>query len=132
MCRRAVQQLPSQVGLVSIFRGRGGAGWGGRDRTSEWRNQNPLPYRLATPQQAGTREGSIRSIASGNARSIEGVAPFQQAGQPNSIQNQALFRDPKIKLMSPGCPGAVFIPREAQYRHPRVETTPVSWEDGSG
>jgi hypothetical protein len=27
-------------------------GWGGRDRTSEWRNQNPLPYRLATPQQA--------------------------------------------------------------------------------
>ena len=33
-------------------------GWGGRDRTSEWRNQNPLPYRLATPQQAtrGTAE----------------------------------------------------------------------------
>ncbi len=26
------------------------AGWGGRNRTSEWRNQNPLPYRLATPQ----------------------------------------------------------------------------------
>jgi hypothetical protein len=25
-------------------------GWGGRNRTSEWRNQNPLPYRLATPQ----------------------------------------------------------------------------------
>jgi hypothetical protein len=27
-------------------------GWGGRDRTSVWRNQNPLPYRLATPQSA--------------------------------------------------------------------------------
>ena len=26
-------------------------GWGGRDRTSEWRNQNPLPYRLATPHR---------------------------------------------------------------------------------
>ena len=26
------------------------SGWGGRIRTSEWRNQNPLPYRLATPQ----------------------------------------------------------------------------------
>lgn len=26
----------------------GNAGWDGRDRTSEWRNQNPLPYRLAT------------------------------------------------------------------------------------
>jgi hypothetical protein len=28
------------------------AGWGGRTRTSEWRNQNPLPYHLATPHQA--------------------------------------------------------------------------------
>jgi hypothetical protein len=27
------------------------AGWGGRIRTSEWRNQNPLPYHLATPQK---------------------------------------------------------------------------------
>jgi hypothetical protein len=24
-------------------------GWGGRIRTSEWRDQNPLPYHLATP-----------------------------------------------------------------------------------
>src|SRR5262249_1576773 len=30
----------------------GVAGWGGRTRTSEWRNQNPLPYHLATPHQA--------------------------------------------------------------------------------
>ena len=27
-------------------------GWGARIRTWEWRNQNPLPYRLATPQRA--------------------------------------------------------------------------------
>jgi hypothetical protein len=26
-------------------------GWGARIRTSEWRNQNPLPYHLATPQR---------------------------------------------------------------------------------
>ncbi len=26
-------------------------GWGGRDRTSECRNQNPVPYRLATPHR---------------------------------------------------------------------------------
>jgi hypothetical protein len=26
------------------------AGWGARIRTWEWRNQNPLPYHLATPQ----------------------------------------------------------------------------------
>ena len=25
-------------------------GWGGRIRTYEWRDQNPLPYHLATPQ----------------------------------------------------------------------------------
>jgi hypothetical protein len=25
------------------------AGWGARIRTWEWRNQNPLPYHLATP-----------------------------------------------------------------------------------
>ncbi len=30
----------------------GNVGWGGRDRTCEWRHQKPLPYRLATPQQA--------------------------------------------------------------------------------
>ena len=29
----------------------GRAGWGARIRTWEWRNQNPLPYHLATPQQ---------------------------------------------------------------------------------
>ena|SRR2546430_4720427 len=29
----------------------GAAGWGGRTRTSEWRNQNPLPYHLATPHE---------------------------------------------------------------------------------
>ena len=28
------------------------AGWGARTRTWEWRNQNPLPYHLATPQCA--------------------------------------------------------------------------------
>jgi hypothetical protein len=34
---------PGHVGLL---------GWGGRIRTSVWRNQNPLPYHLATPQCA--------------------------------------------------------------------------------
>src|SRR5690349_8959766 len=29
----------------------GGNGWGGRDRTYECRNQNPVPYHLATPQR---------------------------------------------------------------------------------
>ena len=33
------------VGLVPVD-----LGWGGRVRTFAWRNQNPLPYHLATPQ----------------------------------------------------------------------------------
>ena len=38
------------------------AGWGGRIRTSVWRNQNPLPYHLATPQPAWhvNRKASFR------------------------------------------------------------------------
>src|SRR5215472_15672115 len=40
------------------------AGWGGRIRTSEWRNQNPLPYHLATPHHGpaiGPTESSVRA-----------------------------------------------------------------------
>ncbi len=38
---RDINKADEETGLV---------GWGGRIRTSEWRNQNPLPYHLATPQ----------------------------------------------------------------------------------
>ena len=35
-------------------------GWGGRDRTFECWNQNPVPYHLATPQQvAGGLPGAV-------------------------------------------------------------------------
>ncbi len=43
-------------------------GWGGRIRTSEWRNQNPLPYHLATPQQAASRPKSTSMIPKNAAR----------------------------------------------------------------
>ena len=37
----------------------GGGGWLGRqDSNLGWRDQNPLPYRLATPQQAPKRAGA--------------------------------------------------------------------------
>src|SRR5215216_4630429 len=67
-----------------------GSGWGGRDRTSEWRNQNPLPYRLATPQQAEPERAAdaLREPVRTMPRSIEGVRPFQQAGIPNFVRNQ--------------------------------------------
>ena len=44
-----------QTQSLSICRMRG---WGGRIRTSVWRNQNPLPYRLATPQRARRRDSA--------------------------------------------------------------------------
>jgi len=39
---RQTRQLPSQADFGSGLRRGGQSGWGGRDRTSEWRNQNPL------------------------------------------------------------------------------------------
>jgi hypothetical protein len=42
-------------------------GWGGRDRTSACRNQNPVPYRLATPQQ-GPPDGGLRIKGAGPVR----------------------------------------------------------------
>ena len=49
---------PTETGL---------AGWGARTRTWEWRNQNPLPYHLATPHQAA-RLPPRRADHSGGAR----------------------------------------------------------------
>ncbi len=43
-------------------------GWGGRIRTSEWRNQNPLPYHLATPQ-SGLQPGDSPGRAEDNGGS---------------------------------------------------------------
>ncbi len=39
--------------ITSVF-----FGWGTRIRTSEWWNQNPLPYRLAIPQKCGGYDGN--------------------------------------------------------------------------
>src|SRR6185369_414375 len=36
-------------------------GWGGRDRTYECRNQNPVPYHLATPQRCKPRGAQTRA-----------------------------------------------------------------------
>ncbi len=64
-------------------------GWGGRDRTSEWRNQNPLPYRLATPQQSGPGHGIDQRDLFRHRRSIEGATLFQQAAGPNFTPKSA-------------------------------------------
>src|SRR5438876_7463982 len=64
--------------LAKILKSRRNPGWGGRDRTSEWRNQNPLPYRLATPQLAVSGMAGVRPRNPfRQRRSIESGAAFQ-------------------------------------------------------
>jgi hypothetical protein len=100
-------------------------GWGGRDRTSEWRNQNPLPYRLATPQQSGPEHGIDQRDLFRHRRSIEGVTPFQQAEGPNFTPKSAPSIYPYIKGHCFGCAGPVFaspggrLPPRGELREPR-------------
>ena len=55
-----------------------GNGWGGRDRTYECRNQNPVPYHLATPQgktyATATSGVSPQRVAGKRARNKSGDA----------------------------------------------------------
>ena len=53
-------QLAGISGLSEKYSpNRGLAGWGGRIRTSECRNQNPVPYHLATPQKPDGRSAKL-------------------------------------------------------------------------
>ena len=56
-------------------------GWGGRIRTCEWRNQNPLPYHLATPQQ--------RCALSSASRTGDPYSRFARHGQPEGSRGRA-------------------------------------------
>ena len=54
------------------------AGWGGRDRTCESRDQNPLPYHLATPQSSATRTYRITCpLCNARLRIFENESPPQ-------------------------------------------------------
>jgi hypothetical protein len=53
------------------------AGWGARIRTWEWRNQNPLPYHLATPHRLLMNRA--RTIAT-RARPINGPCACGRQG----------------------------------------------------
>ena len=43
-------------------------GWGGRDRTYECRNQNPVPYHLATPQRSKEQRGACMTARGSRMR----------------------------------------------------------------
>src|SRR5262249_17298858 len=49
-------------------------GWGARIRTWEWRNQNPLPYHLATPQGAPDHTGGSGADQSAARRRLDSGA----------------------------------------------------------
>ena len=82
------------------------AGWGGRDRTFECWNQNPVPYHLATPQSCGPgrdhieggrafQRGENAKIGGGMARNS---AAFAWLRPPGGIAIRALPRDrPKAR-----------------------------------
>src|SRR5262249_15380308 len=61
------QKAPGLAGFVGACPDKsprtGLAGWGARIRTWEWRNQNPLPYHLATPQQVPESRTELSSHA---------------------------------------------------------------------
>jgi hypothetical protein len=59
-------------------------GWGGRIRTSAWRNQNPLPYRLATPQGG-------KAFNTWNAAPLQRREPWRPRAAP--VSNQMSKRD---------------------------------------
>ncbi len=59
----------------------GRAGWGGRVRTSEWRNQNPLPYHLATPQSCRRAEISRNAAAGQSGALARCSAPAESPGR---------------------------------------------------
>ena len=58
-------------------------GWGGRIRTSVWRDQNPLPYRLATPH---------KSIISEPALVSAGRQSFKQGRVVQSASQKSIHR----------------------------------------
>src|SRR3569832_285182 len=56
-------------------------GWGGRDRTYECRNQNPMPYHLATPQlNRVLLSRSTRTADAGRAPAPQYPASVRAAG----------------------------------------------------
>src|SRR5277367_5003466 len=77
------------------------AGWGGRIRTSEWRDQNPLPYHLATPQLGKTKIdelafAQVRSLSSKGESFIpramnpaNAFGTFRKISRPRSTVSQA-------------------------------------------
>jgi hypothetical protein len=58
------------------------AGWGARIRTWEWRNQNPLPYHLATPQYPRIGAGRLGRLSQHSDGACAKQCSAHQPGYP--------------------------------------------------
>src|ERR1700756_2808714 len=110
-------------------------GWGGRDRTSEWRNQNPLPYRLATPQLAALENDGTTAYRRFPPPPpvYRGRAAISTAGQQNpSPPSPPAMESPVAQAL--GAPIRrnlrPLASRSLELAHGAVEGPPVSWEYG--
>jgi hypothetical protein len=55
--------IDAVISELHYFKGLGARGWGGRDRTSEWRNQNQLEYPMIS-RRIWKKSGKCPSILS--------------------------------------------------------------------
>ena len=80
--QNGTSESPADINLVR--------GWGARIRTWEWRNQNPLPYRLATPQRQPRPRAMprLRPIDARRVshRTMRRSSGLRQAGPPRSFR----------------------------------------------
>jgi hypothetical protein len=94
----------------------GALGWGGRIRTSAWRNQNPLPYRLATPQSAWVPGLDLSGLFAGHKCGFDGNngGTFQRWTQ--AAPKLAAEQTGEIRVhLHP----TILVPLGAQKKNPR-------------
>src|SRR5262249_8921626 len=68
-------------------------GWGARIRTWEWRNQNPLPYHLATPQRAPDHTCGSRADQSSDGRDPGAILIPQRVRRLPSWAGRHLYEE---------------------------------------
>src|SRR6185295_15276148 len=95
-------------------------GWGGRDRTYECRNQNPVPYHLATPQGKPFARGNIINVrqtttAGGGSAREQQIRPFLRR----------FHRRFHRCLLSRAAPARALAARRIRKRKRRKRTLPI-------